>query len=758
MSSGCGDVLSLADLQTAKKHQIFEAEVITGKSGGVAGGVDIDYATNQATGQTQKTLPAVLRDAGFSPVSWDFSIGGTLTVNDRDKVVYDPVSKTWYSYAGTLPVVVPAGFNPVGDADWEPQTDPNLRGNLAAVDGFSLIGASNYADIRNYTGSGTRILCYGRSTEFDGAHGIFALDPTDTTSADNDGTVLVTAEGKRWKRKFTGPFQAVWFGAIGDGVTNSTDGINRLLTAAGTYSEIEFSKGVYLSSGLHSILEGQVISFNNATFKSDGTAATHEFFFVNEDNVTLKGPLTIDGAMREPGENPPEIAIGIRVGNTRQVVNFNCERLNGLGTVYPLFITGAKDSTIRKCYSYRNGDGFRIASVTTGVAEAFGVDNVRFVDCVAEDSGVPYLPASGTMYTGSDSGFKITNVPVSNLVFENCKAVGNCAFGFNIHGHAYPGGLPSGFLQSGIKFINCVAEGNNPPETNLPTAATAPAGIASGFYFGTIGVPVHDVEILNCTVSDQLGEAIYNRSLDDSNRLIGLTVRDLVVTGRGRTANTGVRSTNAVFRFNRAQNVLIDNLTLRNVASLYDFVGYHQNSVGTLTYTGKVSGDTPNFLYAQALTVPGVTSKLNVKGVWINKVANLNSATQAVGARVIDFQEIAFTDFGLQDTATSYPLSFGILQSQPATPATSQKYSNCNIYGTSSTIKISGAAIEVNTTGGSKLFQGNTIGNAGYAFSGNGTENAIIIGNHLITGTVTNPLLNFPTSTIKRGNYGIADS
>lgn len=142
MSSGCGDVLSLADLQTAKKHQIFEAEVITGKSGGVAGGADIDYATNQVTGQTQKTLPAVLRDAGFSPVSWDFSTGGTLTVNDRDKVVYDPVSKTWYSYAGTLPVVVPASFNPVGNANWKPQTDPNLRDDLFNGDA-SLVGYKN---------------------------------------------------------------------------------------------------------------------------------------------------------------------------------------------------------------------------------------------------------------------------------------------------------------------------------------------------------------------------------------------------------------------------------------------------------------------------------------------------------------------------------------------------------------------------------------------------------------------------------------
>lgn len=143
MSSGCGDVLSLADLQTAKKHQIFEAEVITGKSGGVATGADIDYATNQVTGQTQKTLPAVLRDTGFSPVPWDFSIGGTLTVNDRDKVVYDPVSQTWYSYVGTLPVTVPAGFNPVGNADWKPQSDPELREDLAAtVEGLgdNLVG------------------------------------------------------------------------------------------------------------------------------------------------------------------------------------------------------------------------------------------------------------------------------------------------------------------------------------------------------------------------------------------------------------------------------------------------------------------------------------------------------------------------------------------------------------------------------------------------------------------------------------------
>ena len=193
MSSGCGDVLSLADLQTAKKHQLFEAEVITGKQGGVSSGADIDYATNQVTGQTQKTMPAVLRDVGFYPAAFDFSTGGTLTANDRNKVVYDPVSKTWYSWGGALPHVIAAGTNPVGVADWHPQTDPNLRNDMASSTGFGLIGGINYAGIRAYTGGRTRVYCLGKSNVFDCGFGFFEVDTADTTSVDNGGTILVDA-------------------------------------------------------------------------------------------------------------------------------------------------------------------------------------------------------------------------------------------------------------------------------------------------------------------------------------------------------------------------------------------------------------------------------------------------------------------------------------------------------------------------------------------------------------------------------------
>ncbi|EDV9773784.1 endorhamnosidase [Salmonella enterica subsp. enterica] len=136
MSSGCGDVLSLNDLQIAKKHQIFEAEVITGKQGGVAGGADIDYTTNQVTGQTQKTLPAVLRDAGFSPASFNFTTGGTLGVNDADKAVLWPKEDggdgNYYAWRGPLPKVIPAASTPlttggISDSAWVAFGDITFR-------------------------------------------------------------------------------------------------------------------------------------------------------------------------------------------------------------------------------------------------------------------------------------------------------------------------------------------------------------------------------------------------------------------------------------------------------------------------------------------------------------------------------------------------------------------------------------------------------------------------------------------------------
>lgn len=194
----CGDVLSLEDLQTAKKHQTFEAEVITGKQGGVSGGADIDYATNQVTGQTQKTLPAVLRDAGFEQAPFTFTTGGALGVNERNKAVFDPVSKAWYIWLGALPKVVPAGANPVGDADWKPWTDPTLRSDLANYGGASLVGGvsqifSTVDEMKSFNVEiGRRYQTSGYHSHGDGGGADYLAAHTGATAPDGYGDHLAT--------------------------------------------------------------------------------------------------------------------------------------------------------------------------------------------------------------------------------------------------------------------------------------------------------------------------------------------------------------------------------------------------------------------------------------------------------------------------------------------------------------------------------------------------------------------------------------
>lgn len=90
------DLLKVADLEAAKKHDTFHTEVITGK----VNGVDADYATNAVTGQVQKTLPATVNGIDWTPI-------GNLTTDDctftksTDYAVDE--NGTQWAYNGTFP-------------------------------------------------------------------------------------------------------------------------------------------------------------------------------------------------------------------------------------------------------------------------------------------------------------------------------------------------------------------------------------------------------------------------------------------------------------------------------------------------------------------------------------------------------------------------------------------------------------------------------------------------------------------------------
>ena len=76
--------------------------------------------------------------------------------------------------------------------------------------------------------SGQQISVLGHTISGVGG-GTFYYDASDTTSADNNGTVIVTSKGERWKRPKDKVSSLSMFNQIGDGVEDNTIAINAMI-------------------------------------------------------------------------------------------------------------------------------------------------------------------------------------------------------------------------------------------------------------------------------------------------------------------------------------------------------------------------------------------------------------------------------------------------------------------------------------------------------------------------------------------------
>lgn len=90
-----------------------------------------------------------------------------------------------------------------------------------------------YAALRAYSGPRKSVYITGYlvSSAPCGIAGMFVIDDSDTTSADNSGTVIVATSGARWKRQFVGAVDSAWFGTVGDGIADDYSAIQSAANA-----------------------------------------------------------------------------------------------------------------------------------------------------------------------------------------------------------------------------------------------------------------------------------------------------------------------------------------------------------------------------------------------------------------------------------------------------------------------------------------------------------------------------------------------
>ena len=141
---------------------------------------------------------------------------------------------------------------------------------------IATVRVQGYTALRAYAGAAVIV-----DVTSAGIAGRFAYDPSDTATADNGGTIIVGADGRRWKRLGAGAsLRASWFELDNTGITDNVTKLAALKNAAQALSDagygprVVFEAGDYSSSlfpnwwdvqGLAIDLEGRVFWTNTGT-------------------------------------------------------------------------------------------------------------------------------------------------------------------------------------------------------------------------------------------------------------------------------------------------------------------------------------------------------------------------------------------------------------------------------------------------------------------------------------------------------------
>lgn len=347
----------------------------------------------------------------------------------------------------------------------------------------------------------------------DGGGGQYRYDSSDAISTDNGGTIIVAADGGRWKLVTTNTINVRQFGAKGDNSTDDTAAIQACrdwAVSTGTMTQIVFTRGIYK----YSVSPNWGV--NGLTVRFDG-------------EVRLRYTGVGNAVIIDAGASPAKISnVHFGVGS--------CPIIEAPATAgHGLYARGLIRGDIQgRCY----GAGSTSAGLRMEGCVLVGVNFVTTND----EGGAFYLGAKPQV--GISLSENAVGGQTSYCLFQNCN-VQSCAIGWFIDsalGNVFVGGDSEFNTQYGMqmttkalnnKFYGCDFEQNvstdvicagSYNEFSVDTSGTG----AGGFHFvaGSVGNRLiggeHDQVSVDAGNGNYIGGIVYGRGLSGNLQILDL--------------------------------------------------------------------------------------------------------------------------------------------------------------------------------------------------------------------------------------------
>lgn len=406
------------------------------------GATVVDDPTNQQTTVTIPSSSAAPPVASLAALRALSTLDGTVVAGQQRIVTGDPVSWVYDAASGagfaddSETIVRPTDVALGNNGRWYKSTSSPVLSTVAALR-LAVSGKHDTIHVQAYTVFG------------DGGGGIFDYDSSDTTSSDNNGTIIV-AGTRRYKRRFAGDIEVAWFGGKPNGrYFHSTNG--KWYKDSGFVTEadddcVKFIRAVSFASTLGNLgdtvpggsVRGNVhIPAGDWYFKNAPTGTNGEYVHL-PSGISVYGEGDASCIRISPGRatgvtntgyacvfgtnDNSEVPRNIRLRNFRADHNSQHNQMNavgGAGLTYPFLTTAL----------FPKGDGIHVEAVTTvnhAGRFAIGVGEYGFADLTSNVT----IDRCQCLHEGDDPNVgdtsvifcSATNAQVTDCIVDNDSA------------------------------------------------------------------------------------------------------------------------------------------------------------------------------------------------------------------------------------------------------------------------------------------------------------------------------------------------